>query len=79
MSHCHPNTRNLIINSKLTGRDYGASVYYHKSSADDDSDDGISICIATSPRTLGCTVLGTAGTGLCAVGWSVPWSNGALD
>lgn len=50
MSHCHPNTRNLIINSKLTGRDYGTSVYYRKNSANDDSDDGITICIATSPR-----------------------------
>lgn len=51
MSHHHPNTRKSVMNSKLTGRDYSALVYYRKNSADDDSGDNICICMATTSRT----------------------------
>lgn len=38
------------MNSKLTGRDYWALVYYRKNSVDDDGDDDICICMATTSR-----------------------------
>lgn len=38
------------MNSKLTGRDYCALVYYRKNSVDDDSDDDICIYMVTTSR-----------------------------